>query len=169
MLAMIRFYGTGIVLSAALVGVVLARPAWLEAFGVELPSQQQSGSYLVLGPSEACRVAELRIKAKVEIVDRLRAREMNLFEAAAWFGRLNQEPEKFVDRSWQMLPGDTDEEKLCRQVIGWTKNTLKNSMPSSELALLLTELEGQLSNRLRTRGVAGSASSPGQLGRVARS
>ena len=152
MTAMIRFWVTGIVLSAAFAGVVIARPTWLEVLGVEMASQEQPRSYTILGPGETGRVLVARCEAKGQIMDRLRTREMNLFEAAAWFRQISLQPAQHVERSWQYYEGNSQEEKLCRQVIVWATSYLAQLMPASELELLLVELEGQLADRLCAEG-----------------
>lgn len=152
MIAMIRFWITGIVLSATLAGVAIARPTWLEVLGVEMGSRVQPNSTIISGPGELARVLAMRCQAKSQIIGRLRTRELNLFVAAAWFRHISQEPAQYVERHWQQYEGHTEEEKLCRQVISWAASALSSQMPASELHLLLTELEGQLATRLCADG-----------------
>ena len=152
MTATIRFWMTGIVLSAAFTGVAIAWPAWLEVLGVERASQKYPSSYTVLGPCKEGQVLAARCEAKSQILDRLRTRELNLFVAAAWFRHINQESAQYVGRHSKQYEGNTEEEKLCRQVISWAASCLSGQMPASELQLLLAELEGQLANRLCAEG-----------------
>ena len=150
--AMIRFWMTGIVLSAAFAGVAIARPTWLGVLGVEMASRERPGSYDILGPDELGRVLTVRCKAKGEIIDRLRTRDLTLFEAAAWFRQVNLEPAQYVEKSWRHYEGNSEEEKLCRQVIAWAKSSLSSRMPASELELFLSGLEGQLAGWLCAEG-----------------
>ena len=152
MTAMIRFYATGIVLTTALAGVIVARPEWLEILGVEVATRQQSQTRLVHGPAEACALYEARSQAKTAIVNQLQAGELDLFQAAAWFHHINQTPVQDRDRSWLLIQGDSAEEKQCWQVINWARSHFEDSMPPSELDLFIRKLEGQLSNRLSEHG-----------------
>ena len=85
------------------------------------------------------------------IVNQLQAGELDLFQAAAWFRHVNQERPHCSDRAWLLIQGDSDEEKQCRQVISWARSYFEDSMPPSERAVLMTKLEGQLSDRLCER------------------
>ena len=120
MTAMIRFYATGIVLSAAIAGVAVTWPAWLGILTVEIATRQQSQTRLVLGPAEECAVYETRIKAKNAIVNQLQAGELDLFQAAAWFRHVSQKP--VGDRTGLLIESDSDGEKQCQQVISWAKS-----------------------------------------------
>jgi hypothetical protein len=152
MTAMIRFYGTGILMSIALVGVSVVCPRWPEVFGIEVASRPRARGHEVSEPGRECQVFNARIDAKAQIISRLRAGELDLFEATAWFASVNREPADFVDNSWMVMPGDSNEEKMCRQVILWSKGCLTRSMPESELGLFIEKLEAQLSARLCERG-----------------
>ena len=151
MTAMLRFYAAGIVLAVAIAGVAVVRPAWLAILGVEIATRQQSQTRLVIGPAEEYAVYEARDKAKTAIVNQLQAGELDLFQAAAWFRHVNQERPHCSDRAWLLIQGDSDEEKQCRQVISWARSYFEDSMPPSERAVLMTKLEGQLSDRLCER------------------
>ena len=152
MIALIRFYGTGIVLSVALAGASVVCPRWPELLGLEVASRRQTGSREGLAPGKGCEVYKARIDAKVQIVTRLRAGELDLFEAAAWFACVNQEPAEYADKTWEYTPGNSKEEKLCRQVILWAKAHLSHSTPESAVDLFVEELEAKLSARLCERG-----------------
>ena len=152
MKTMIYRYAAGIAASIALAGSCLAFPQWPQALGLEVASARPAQSSLVLEPGTKCDVFKARIGAKSQIIERLRGGELDLFEAAGWFGHVNHEPAEFADRSWQFLPGDSDEEKLCRQVILWARGHLGQSMPPSEFDTFIADLEARLSARLRDRG-----------------
>ena len=155
MTATIRFYTTGLVMAVALVGVAVAQPAWLADLGIEIaqqPRQSRQQTQVVFGTAEEYVVYEAKDKAKNAIVNQLRSGELDLFQAANWFRHVNQELSRNRDRALSSVEGNSDDEKHCRQVIRWAKSYFENSMPSSELALLVTKLEGQLSDRLRQGG-----------------
>jgi hypothetical protein len=151
---MIRSYGLGIAMSAALLAAPLARPAWLALLGDDrrpTPGGIASAPYEEYKAHEECVVFEAQFRAKAAIVGRLRAGELDLFRAAAWFRHVNEEPPRYSNRAWMLEEGDTDGEKLCRHVIGWTRKYFERSVPPSELASLVAGLERQLSDRLREK------------------
>lgn len=152
MTSLIRRYAAGIVSSLALAGVCVAFPQWPEALGLEVASRQREPRSEVSAPGPQCAVLKARIEAKAQIIARLRAGELDLFEAAGWFGCVNREPAEFADHSWRTLPGGSDEEKLCRQVILWVRGFLTQSVPESELDSFVGGLEARLSARLCDRG-----------------
>ena len=139
-------------MSAALVGVAIARPAWLEVLGVEMASRVRPHGHVVVEPGKEVRVYAARRAAKGQIIDQLRSRELNLFEAAAWFRHIGLEPAQNADRSWRRFEGDSEGERLCRLVILWAANYLSGQMPASELRFFVAELEGQLADRLCAEG-----------------
>ena len=95
---------------------------------------------------------ETQFRAKAAIVARLSPARLDLFRATAWFSHVNEQPPQYTNRAWMIEGGDSDGEKQCRHVIGWTRSYLEGTLPQSELASLIAGLEGQLSDRLRERG-----------------
>lgn len=119
-------------------------PEWLSSF-VSRPVYDDPNTFRLLEPPpEETLIAARRINAKTCVIEKLRAEELTLLEAAAWFRRLNAEPPSRPDHNWQRLPGDTPNEKLCRQVIRWLDATLCNRAPASEIATLTCRLEEEL-------------------------
>jgi hypothetical protein len=140
-------------LGSAFLAAVMARPDWLRAIGVEVAALGpvgNGGSGVVYEPSARCDVRERRYLAKVEVVARLVAGELDLFGAAAWFRDLNHEPPDYQEMGYLHMPGDSAEEKLCRQVIIWVKGWCHGLAREGEL--LLTKLEAALDSRLRRGG-----------------
>lgn len=82
------------------------------------PGPQAAGAALFPPPPEVHLLAG-RSAAKRRVVGRLLRGEMTLPQAAACFRRLNAEPPACPDQHFRHLPGGSDEEKLCRQVIDW--------------------------------------------------
>lgn len=152
MTTMLRFYVTGLALAAGLTGIVTSQPTWLAAVGIEVATLQPAINQEVMVPDAVCHMYQQRITAKIAVMKRLRSGELNLFEAATWFRYLNQEPTKHIDHAWKHFPGESDEEKVCRQVIVWAKGHFSGLVPESELEQLLAKLEQQLSDRLCERG-----------------
>jgi hypothetical protein len=92
------------------------------------------------------RVTQQRLKAKQSLIRQLIDREITLFEAAAWFRWLNENPADYQDRYRETYPGLNDEEKACRQVIGWVQVELKargfdsrGEQEQAQLEVLLSE------------------------------
>ena len=86
-------------------------------------------------PSERPAVTEVeaiqcRILAKDRVVKELLDGRLTLFEAAAFFRRLNEAPPRAAGLDF---PGDSDEERLCRQVIQWVRAiTAKGSLDATD-------------------------------------
>ena len=70
-----------------------------------------------------------RIQEKDRIAGKLIDGRLTLFEAAARFGRLNAEPPAPPLALSLFYPSDSEEERLCRQVIGWASRKLEKSEP----------------------------------------
>jgi hypothetical protein len=77
---------------------------------------------------------------------------MGLLDAAARFRELNAGTDA---ARYQRLyyPGDSDEERCCRQVIEWVKRELECEAPG-EAARRTAELEQELTDYLRRGGPA---------------
>jgi len=69
-----------------------------------------------------------RIQEKERLAGELIDGRLTLFEAAARFRRLNAEPPAPPPLALS-YPGDSEEERLCRQVIGWASRRLEKSDP----------------------------------------
>ena len=70
-----------------------------------------------------------RIQEKDRIAGELIDGRLTLFEAAARFGRLNAEPPAPPLALSLFYPSDSEEERLCRQVIAWASRRLEKSDP----------------------------------------
>jgi hypothetical protein len=93
-----------------------------------------------------------RVKAKEEVIQQLVAGQLTLFEAAAWFGHLNQNPPELASTSTRMFPGRSPEEKLCRQVIHWAEQHLRATTTDSHTQELICRLEDDLATHLAEHG-----------------
>jgi hypothetical protein len=135
-------------------GLVIAsrHPEWLPSFAGQPVYDDPNTFRLLEPPPEETVIASRRISAKTCVIEKLRAGELTLLEAAAWFRRLNAEPPSRPDRNWERLPGDTPNEKLCRQVIRWVDATLYNRAPASEIATFTCRLEEELNSHLVANG-----------------
>jgi hypothetical protein len=138
---------TGLVLLAFALLSVRAMPSgWLTPFGLQWQAARpQAGA----GSLVVCR----RIQAREAIARRVLANDLGLLEAAAWFAYLNDTPAEQPDPHWRRIPGNSDGEKLCRQVIlcaryqAWTKTA-----PSDEQVRRLSLVEEELKQHLACHG-----------------
>ena len=116
---------------AALAGAQWAAPDWLAELGLDtldLPesllriesAEQTQGE---MGRRQALVVE--RIAAKNRVTAELIGGRLTLLEAAARFRDLNDIPEDCPDPYRQAFSGDSDGEKLCRQVIAWVAAELR--------------------------------------------
>lgn len=126
-----------------------ARSHWLD----HRPSADAASCLEISPPNEHSKVALKRINARYRITDQLLAREITLFEAAAWFRFLNESPSNYPEQTWRLIPGATDEEKLCRQVILWMTNRLAGGrQPSAQAEEVIRALEKNLADHLAANG-----------------
>jgi hypothetical protein len=92
-----------------------------------------------------------RLAIKREVAQRVLAEEMTLLEAAAQFRKANQLPGQVADHSLAFVPGRTEEERLCRQVIAWVSSTSgqQDSDQEATVARLNSELDEHLVSNAR--------------------
>ena len=149
----IRFFCALLLVGAGLALVVILSPRWLPAVGGEPATFDRAiGPVHLSEPSREAVVGASRIAAKAQVIGRLVARELDLFEAASHFRALNHEPPEFRQFEYRRLPGSTDEEKLCRQVILWVETHVGEHLPPREAARRVAELKATLASRLREGG-----------------
>ena len=91
----------------------------------------------LLSSTEACRrQAEVRAwhESKRQVVRELCQGRLTLFAAAGQFLALNREK----PRSWELvaptLPGNSDEERVCHELIRWSYTHLMESAPGEAVA-----------------------------------
>jgi hypothetical protein len=91
-----------------------------------------------------------RAACRERVVAAVCRRQMGLLEAAAEFRRLNAGGDS--GRHLHLYyAGDSEEERHCRQVIGWARRELQRHSPE-EAARRTAELEQELSEYLRRDG-----------------
>jgi hypothetical protein len=86
----------------------------------------------------SCQVRE-------EITHALRRGELTLWEAAVCFREVNTRRPPGVVSGSELHPGSSEEERLCRHVIQWTRIVLMDEMQTDGLLL---RLEAELEERL---------------------
>jgi hypothetical protein len=150
-----RFLMSLILVTACVVGMGSTQPSWMAALGLQAASRSASGpttECLPREPGSQHDVVYQRILAKGRIIESVLTGEMDLFEAAAWFGLLNATPAQYPDRFWKTLPGASDGEKLCNQVISWTRGQLNSHLSRCEVEARVHELADQLQQHLACHG-----------------
>ncbi|MFO0925437.1 MAG: hypothetical protein U0736_00130 [Gemmataceae bacterium] len=153
MTASIRLLVSLIVLTAGFAGFG-ANPAgwWQSVVGQRRPADDRR-TWLEVQPAEAfSRFTIRRIQMKTGLLDQMAGGELDLFEAAAWFRFLNSEPAEYPETSWWALPGDCDGEKLCRQVILWTRLRLEGVVSERQVKERVHQLEATLAAHKRRHG-----------------
>ncbi len=141
---------------AVLIAVVLPS-SWAALLGVD---RENVSELLKVFMEEQQRNAEIanrneivreRIFAQYEITNNVIAGRLTLFEAAAAFRDVRERTKVYVNRAVTNFPGDTLEERQCRQVISWVRSELSTVSPD-EGELLVEQLEAELQEHKRQHG-----------------
>jgi hypothetical protein len=139
------------VLSALLLGVALYQHSHAAEAGNTLSLAEMS-LIRALYADDARQEHELsqfdgvliaRCEKRQAIIDQLTAGRISLFEAAAEFKRLNAQPNPSQYRFFKELPGDSDDERTCWQVISWLDVNSRH-LPPSQQQLLLDRVKAEL-------------------------
>jgi hypothetical protein len=101
-------------------------------------------------PSAEFALATWRHKTKCRVTDKLLAGELTLFEAAAWFRRINTQGEG--ERYLGLLPGENLNEQTCSQVILWAEGQLVRGARRKEAGAWKTKLEEDLAQHRASYG-----------------
>jgi hypothetical protein len=141
-------------LSAALAAAALHHAAADRGRGVGCPVESPA-------PRES-EVYRARSEAKDRVVAQVAAGELDLFGAAMHFRQLNHEPPELASHAYRALPGRTNEEKLCRQVILWLRAQKGGHLSPSEVEQAAAGLEDALASRFGA--VAATAPCPEAVG-----
>jgi hypothetical protein len=92
-----------------------------------------------------------RLEAKEQATRRFLAGELTLLQAAAYFRLANQQPGPTTDRSKVFFPGQSEEEKLCRQVIAWVSSKLNGEQHPQHWEIVAA-LQDELEEHIREHG-----------------
>lgn len=150
----------GILLCVAgfFVGVSFAEVDWMAPLrldwrqGVEVAQAHQNESIRGEVIARQLAISRQRLKAKEEVVYRTVDGELTLFEAAAWFRFLNENPSDCQEAYRETCLGKSDEEKLCRQVISWVGESLRHRGLASRAEQETRRLEQILAQHLGKSG-----------------
>jgi hypothetical protein len=93
----------------------------------------------------------LRNDARRRVGESLLAGELTLFEAAAWFGYLNNHPPDCRCEPWSGWPGDSEGERLCRMVLSWIDDRHGLSGPAERPAVV-ERLKKELEEHIAQHG-----------------
>ena len=153
-----RLLTTLLVLVGCLAGVGYVQPNWAAVVGLDGDSYHQAEQVVENEPFRAeelqrrTEIITKRINAKYQLVQQLIHGKRNLFEVAAWFRYFNETPADCQDDYRTFWPGNSDGEKLCRQVILWTRTELERTAPASRAEEMGRQLERQLEEHLKEHG-----------------
>jgi hypothetical protein len=144
--------GSLLVLAAAVLGsaLVLIRGAGRRGGSTDPPEgsaeyEQHRGEE----PLAQTRATIARIEHRKDLIRELLAGQLTLLETAAHFRALDRSSPSFNwDRFRRVTPGDTDEERHCREVIGWVETELGWTDPCLALATC-NWLKGELQEHLQ--------------------
>lgn len=123
---------------------ILAWPGWLDA------SQDDRIESENLDAKSA--IIQKRVIAKERVSANLMAGDLTLFEAAAWFGEINDNPACFRSELREVYPGTSKGEQLCRQVIQWVESRALDTLPRSQVKELISRLEADLCEHVEKHG-----------------
>jgi hypothetical protein len=137
-----------LVISIAVLGGALAWAGWTRTISQATPADQDKQTWVMAAPGVASDIVTDRIRVKQKVVERLLAGELSLVEAAAWFRFVNDHPPDCRCDFRRAMPGRSDGEKACRQVLAWAELDLKAGMPESQVELVRCRLEGELASLL---------------------
>jgi hypothetical protein len=137
-------------MAGCLAVAMVFRPHWLTEKRPQ-PSGSAS-SELSCPPDERCLVIAHRLRMKNAIVHQVVDGELSLLEAAAQFRSLRGTDSLSPDTSWLDMPGKSDGEKVCRQVIAWVVSELEGSPREYELPEAQARLEKELEALLARDG-----------------
>ena len=110
------------------------------------PSESDEPHQLLSSEAErdASEVIPLRITAKFQIARAVIAGRLSLLQAAALFGSLNQVSPELVDLPWRAcFPADTDEQRLCRQVLQYVRSELAEAPKRREAVMARLEADSK--------------------------
>jgi hypothetical protein len=131
---------TCVIVLAAGVAVPLCLRDWS-------PRRTAGVSRQVIPPGPEVEALLRRMRARDLVADQLLAGELSLPQAATRFRDLNDNLPQFRV-AIEFRPGDSEGEKLCRQVIGWAESRLQSrGMSPVEVEAALSPLLREL-NRL---------------------
>lgn len=153
-----RLFFCAVAASGLLITTASVSPEWFTSVGLdvwtlpELHSQMaRHRAKAAVMDAEAALVKE-RLDAKLETTIAVIEGRVSLLSAAARFGQLNRQHPPSMRHLHLFTSGNSENEKLCRQVIGWVSNQLPFRRTESEAERVVDRLEKQLQAHLEKHG-----------------
>jgi hypothetical protein len=149
--AFTRFVLSAIAIGGLVLGFCAVQPEWANRLGLnpgrvpELAQQLAESQQRSEDLDEQTQESLHRLATKEEIVHELLAARLDLREAAAQFRDIAAHTSGGLEDLRKFFPGDSDEERSCRQVIAWVTAVL--SVDSQEEA---NEMRARLEAQLQT-------------------
>ena len=143
-----------------LFGACAARPDLAERLDLNvwtIPEKQRQVSQAQLDMDrDDVRLHEgfVRLETRERTADAVAAGQIGLIEAAARFRELNATALPSTMTLRDCFPGDSEEERCCRQVIAWVKVHLTQKS-ATEAERVAQRLEEELSEQLRSAASRG--------------
>jgi hypothetical protein len=156
MIAMTRLTLVLLLLLCALAVLGGARPQWLASLGWDglglsdlrtIVDAQRRQAEIIHNREIVTR----RLWGKVEVARDVVAGRTTLFEAAAAFRKLEEMTAEYIIYPRKLYPGETEEERLCHQVISWAGNEAYTTSPCQGEALA-QRLEEELREHIWRHG-----------------
>jgi hypothetical protein len=96
-------------------------------------------------------IIQARMRAKEKVVHDLLGGRIVFLQAARQFKELNETPITCQDEYRPFYPGNSDGEKVCRQVLQWIEDDLED-LPLSQAQALRGKFEDELADNMRRNG-----------------
>jgi hypothetical protein len=111
----------------------------------------------VVPPNPDVALIQKNLEAKDEVAREVIAGRMTLAEAAARFRTIDASRPPHLPVHLDVVPGSSDEERICRQVIAYVENNLEGR-PDRDA--VLARLEADLRRHLEVKKPIGSPTAP---------
>jgi hypothetical protein len=155
--ALTRWIACALAAPAILLGFCLLRPNWAARTGLDIWALPDLEGRVEQGRSdeaqldEHLRLVRSREESRDRVDDELLRGRIGLLQAAARYHDLNALVTEKGHDPLAGFPGDSDEERCCRQVIQRVGARLRREAPG-EARQVMDALEAELNDYLRTSG-----------------
>jgi hypothetical protein len=155
--ALTRWFACAVAAPAILLGACALKPDWAARFGLDVWTLPEMGEQVEQGRDKEARIDELlqlvraREGGRERVDDDLLGGRIGLLEAAARYHDLNASGPEDGRELLPCFPGDSDEERCCRQVIQRIGARLRRESPG-EAQRVTDALEAELNDHLRRAG-----------------
>jgi hypothetical protein len=157
MFKLLRLVGMLCALVSVALAAALLQPEWASDLSIKKwslsasphgPPSWEGPTYL---PAPETPAVNRRIQEKQRVIGELLDGRRTFFETAAIFRRLNDEYPKLPP--YPNTPGDSDEERICWQVLIWVRGTLRlQGNPEEGIEAVSARFENQLRDYKKQHG-----------------